>query len=223
MPSTMPVTESELLSLLQDGPQASIGTSAEYIDRMASAASHAMLPSSSWRLMFDTTEENRLQVYHSVITQHLQPGSNLGAFIIEAGDFSVCASWWPPGSHEPPKNISIEGLEDADGQNESIMAASSRKVDRIHTENVWWKYGQDFWHLVLLARDPRKAHTRGAVRAVLKPVVDRAAAEGKPIWVVTTSEHARNVYLHFGWRLVDTVTVRECSQWCLILNPPRCD
>jgi hypothetical protein len=220
-------------------PKMTVGTSEGYIEKMASVVSHAMLPSVIWALFFGSgtvgtnsdawSDEERLQAYHSTVKQFLLPRAGTGAFIAEAGDFSACASWWPPGSHQQPKDLPPqedlhESLEQQrqEGKGPSkLLAAFEREIQKVKTELIWSRYGQEFWHLALLARDPRKKPAlRGAVRAVLQPFIHQAAAEGKSIWLTTTSEHARDIYLHFGWQVVRTVTVEGHNQWCMILFPP---
>jgi len=207
-------------------PTITTGTSEEYQEKTAWIVSHAMVPNAMWALFFkdgtngiglDAPEEQTLRVYYSIVKEHLAPGIVSGAFITEAGDFAACAVWWPPGSHARPKELNNE----VQGQEEpSLLAAFEREGDQIKRELVWSKYGQDYWHLGLLARDPRKPVVAGAVRAVLQPVVDQAAAERKPIWLVTTSEHARDIYQHYGWQVVRVVTIRGHLQWCMMLYPP---
>ncbi|KEF60187.1 uncharacterized protein A1O9_05037 [Exophiala aquamarina CBS 119918] len=216
-----------------DLPKVTIGASEEYNEKTASIVSHAMLPSAMWALFFkdgpdgiglDAPDEETLPVYNSVVKQFLAPGAALGAFVTEAGDFAACASWWPPGSHTPPDDLNHneadEHEHDQPSEETSLMAAFGREVGKIHRELIWSRYGQHYWHLGLLARDPRRPAVPGAVRAVLQPVIDQAAAERQPIWLVTTSEHARDVYLHFGWQVVRVVTVRGHVQWCMILHAP---
>ncbi|KIX05474.1 uncharacterized protein Z518_06346 [Rhinocladiella mackenziei CBS 650.93] len=211
----------------RDLPKMTVGTSEEYNEKTASVLSHAMLPNVIWSLFskegidgigFDASDEKRLQAYHSIVKQFLVPGAESGAFIAEAGDFSACASWWPPGSHQPPKDL--EDFDELERQGKTLWAAFGREIEKIKIEQIWSRYGQEFWHLGLLGRDPRKPAVAGAVRAVLQPFIDQAAAEGKPIWLVTTNEHARDIYLHFGWQVVRMVTYHGHSQWCMILYPP---
>lgn len=204
-----------------------VSTSEEYIEKMASLAAHAMLPNVLWGLFsredtdgvgLDAPEEQRLQAYRSVVKQYLLPGARSGAFIAEAGDFSACASWWPPGSHQAPKDV--EDFDELERQGKTLSAAFGREVEKIKIEQIWSRYGQEFWQLGLLARDPRKPAVPGAVRAVLQPFIDQAAAAEKPIWLVTTSTHARDIYLYFGWQVVRMVTVHGHHEWCMILYPP---
>lgn len=195
-----------------------------------------MLPNALWRLFFLDDEKDEpppsnaaeeevegerekkiLQKYQSVVKEYLAHGAATGAFIIEAGDFSACASWWPPGSHEPPKTTKEN--DDADDKDETIMAQFEREIDEIFMREIWSKHGQSFWKLGLLARDPRKQPAvPGTVRAVLQPVIERAAAEGNPIWLSTTNSRAREIYLHFGWRDVGLVVVQGHRQWCMVLD-----
>lgn len=206
-------------------PRVTISSSMEYVEKMSWALAHAMLPNPVWRVLIkgdtdgkgeEESEEKLLPSYHAVIKDFLTAGVNAGAFIAESGDFAAFAAWCPPGSHEAPKTssdtpdldkeISIDGLE--------------QEVDKVRDELIWSKHGQEFWWLRLLGRDPRKSAVPGAVRAVLQPSMDRAAAEGNPIWLATTSPHARDIYLHMGWQLVRTVEFGGHNEWCMILYPP---
>lgn len=51
----------------------------------------------------------------------------------------------------------------------------------------------------------------GAVRALLDPYLHRASEEGVPVWLEATSEHSRDVYLHFGFKVTDTVVIGRGS------------
>ena len=225
--SSLTLTQEHQISK-QDVPKMTIGTSDEYIEKTASLVSHAMLPNVIWRLFFSREETdgmssavsqgNRLQVYHSVVKQFLLSGIVSGAFIAEAGDFSACASWWPPGSHQPPKDV--RGLVENERQGETLSAAFEREIENVKANQIWSRCGQDFWHLGLLARDPRNTAVAGAVRAVLLPFINKAAVESRPIWLATTSEHARDIYLHYGWQVVAQVTIQGHTQWCMIRYPP---
>lgn len=212
----------------QDLPKITVSTSEEYIEKACSVMSRAMLPNELWSHFFlkegiygmsiGVSEEKVLQSYHSLVKQFLTPGARSGAFIAEAGDFSACASWWPPGSHEPPKDL--EHFDELERQGKPLRAAFGREIEKIRIEQIWSSYGQEYWDLVLLARDPTKPVLIGAVTAVLQPFIDQAAAGGKPIWLVTSNEHARDIYQHFGWQVVKTVTFQGHNQWCMILYPP---
>jgi hypothetical protein len=228
MSSTMSTQESQTSK--QEVPQMTVGTSDAYNDKMSMVLSHAMLPSPNWQTFVTegedgiglaASEKDLLQAYQSIIEQYLSHAARSGAFIAEAGGFSACASWWPPGSHDPPKDpVVVEGTEP---QGETLRASSHREIEKVRFEHVWSRYGQGYWYLGLLGRDPRKPAVPGAVRAVLKPFVDQAAADGKPIWLTTTSRHAREIYLHFGWEVVSVVNCHGHSQWCMMLYPPAQD
>jgi hypothetical protein len=210
-----------------DLPKMTVGTSNEYIEEMAEVVSHAMLPNAIWLRYLNegifgidsnVSDEQLPQAYHSIVKEFLAPGMAAGAFIAEAGNFSACASWWPPGSHPPPTDLTQ--FDEQERQGKAMSAAFGRGIKKIQNELIYSKYGQDFWHLGLLGRDPRRPGVPGAVRAVLQPFIDQAAAEGMPIWLATTNERAKNIYLHFGWQVVGLVTFQDLRQWCMILYPP---
>lgn len=45
------------------------------------------------------------------------------------------------------------------------------------------------------------------VRALLEPFLQQARAAGLPAWVEANGEHARDVYTHFGFRVVEEVVI----------------
>jgi hypothetical protein len=51
----------------------------------------------------------------------------------------------------------------------------------------------------------------GAISAVVEPYLNRAREEGVPAWLEATNEHARDIYIHFGFRVVDTLKVTRIT------------
>lgn len=47
----------------------------------------------------------------------------------------------------------------------------------------------------------------GAIRAVFEPHLQRAHDEGLLTWVEAMSEHARDVYAHFGFKVAEEVVI----------------
>jgi len=64
-----------------------------------------------------------------------------------------------------------------------------------------------FYHLAFLARNPDVPSVPGAISAVVLPFLDRARNEGVPAWLEATTPHAAAVYQHFGFRVVDHITI----------------
>lgn len=223
--SKVPTRENEVPE--RPHPKMTVATTAEYAEKMAVALSYAMLPNPTWRLFFgegedgisnDASDEVRLQGYTSMLNDYTSSALKSGAFIAEAGDFSAYALWLPPGSHKPAKTAHDFDAMERRGQ--VVSTAFAREVEKTKTELIRSVYQQEFWQLVLLGRDPRKGNVSGAVTAVLRPFVDQAITDNKPIWLETTSEHARDIYLHFGWRIVRTITISGYNEWCMVLYPP---
>jgi hypothetical protein len=50
---------------------------------------------------------------------------------------------------------------------------------------------------------------KGAIRAVVDPYLHRARADAVPVWLEATTQHAVDIYIHFGFRLVETIRVSE--------------
>jgi hypothetical protein len=49
----------------------------------------------------------------------------------------------------------------------------------------------------------------GIIRALVDPYLILARSEGVPVWLEATNEHARDVYMHLGFRTVEVIKVSE--------------
>jgi len=49
----------------------------------------------------------------------------------------------------------------------------------------------------------------GAIRALFEPYLHQAREAGLPAWLEATNEHARDVYAHFGFKVVEEVVIGE--------------
>ncbi len=47
----------------------------------------------------------------------------------------------------------------------------------------------------------------GVIRALLEPYLLQAREVGLPTWLDATNEHARDVYAHFGFEVVEEVVI----------------
>jgi len=47
----------------------------------------------------------------------------------------------------------------------------------------------------------------GVVSALLKTYLDKAREAGVPAWVEASGTHSRDIYAHFGFRLVEAVKI----------------
>lgn len=51
----------------------------------------------------------------------------------------------------------------------------------------------------------------GVIRAVIEPYLQKAQDADLPVWLEATNEHARDVYAHFGFKVVEEVVIGEGS------------
>jgi ribosomal protein S18 acetylase RimI-like enzyme len=79
-----------------------------------------------------------------------------------------------------------------------------------------------------MARDPERKD-KGAVRAVIEPFIVRAKEERMPIWLSAANTRARDVYAHFGFRVIEVfemypksraTEVEGIKTWCMVANWP---
>jgi ribosomal protein S18 acetylase RimI-like enzyme len=66
--------------------------------------------------------------------------------------------------------------------------------------------GRKYWYLNVIARNP-DSDVSGVARALIQPYLEKAAEEGLPAYLEATNEHAKNVYEHMGFKVVERVLV----------------
>lgn len=139
----------------------------------------------------------------------------LGSSIVEADKFAAVACWEPPGAVR--RDHTMEELQEL-AKERPIYAAFIRDIEAAKVECL----GENpkCWQLSLMARDPLRT-SKGAVRAVIEPFVERAKEEEMPIWCVAGNERARDVYAYFGFEVVKVVHLGEdVRTWCMVCNWP---
>ncbi|KKA22167.1 hypothetical protein T310_3804 [Rasamsonia emersonii CBS 393.64] len=131
----------------------------------------------------------------------------MGAELVEAGNWAAVAVWFPPDVNYIPPDI------DRSWQEREFWEAFT-PVRQQHLR------GRKHWYLNLLGRHPERSErgqllpykkkkkvltTAGVVRALIDPYLERARAQGVPVWLECMSEHGRQVYEHLSFRTVAEV------------------
>lgn len=229
----------EITPNLCSSPPITIGTSKQYIQRLALVNSRASV-AAPLTLAFEGEklkppgtieslgpEELRRILYDGSVARLTTKISN-GAFVAEAGDFAAAACWEPENVREGPRaDMSPELAAQATRPVFAEFAESVEVVKRAQLQPVAERMSQGrFWHLSMLARDPGVPYVRGAVRAVLVPFMEKLTSrdgEGgpAPIWLETDTERARSVYAHFGFREVGAWEVRGIRVWAMMYTGER--
>ncbi|KAI1135378.1 hypothetical protein F5Y05DRAFT_180846 [Hypoxylon sp. FL0543] len=211
-------------------PLTTTGTSEHYILGLANAVSRASatdpltvmfqaekLPPGQSVSDLDAASFQRM-VYESALTR-LATKLKAGGFIAEAGGFAAVACWEPGEVGEPYSSHAsvlaqrplfakfVKGWRD-------IMRRQLYPI-------VECVSGGKYWKLSLMARDPAVEYVPGAVRAVLAPFIERFTSDQNqggpmPVWLEASSDKARAVYAHFGFRDVGETEVRGIKTWCMI-------
>ncbi|KAL9114854.1 MAG: hypothetical protein Q9227_001097 [Pyrenula ochraceoflavens] len=127
-----------------------------------------------------------------------------GAIIAESGNWAAAALWEPSGFvyKNPPLN--------PDGSRAGPTGRTVNEfwdeADRLQRENLGNEAVEKgrCWHLSRLAR-AKGREEKGVVSAVIKPFLEKAQEEGLPVWLNATAPNARDMYLHFGFVVVETI------------------
>lgn len=155
------------------------------------------------------------------LRKHLSPGitdgARSGAELVEAGNFSALAVWETTTYRGVPFSETMRDVG-------PIREEWRRKIRELKEKYIGMETKEDgtedfkpFYHLGFLCRNPEEVSVQGAIGAVMRPWLRRAEEEGVPVWLEATYEHAVEVYEHFGFRLIEVVTVgkgvRNAEGW----------
>jgi hypothetical protein len=154
----------------------------------------------------------------------IRSGYESGSTCLQAGDWSAVAIWEAPDFKGKP--FTHMG---------SAGPIRNAWRDRVQAAKEKYLQGKPFWHLAFLARNPHGPAVAGAISALVKPVLEKAKAEGVPVWLEAVDERGVAIYTHWGFELVDHVVVGAgthgthgwpeeggpgVSGYCMIFNRP---
>ena len=208
------------ISQMPPKPRITSSNSPEYRHRLADISSRACL-SDPLNVLFQrdnvgSSAQVTLENIYKSSLHRIEAKVGLGSLVVEADQFAAVACWEPPGV--VCRNHDIEELEEL-AKERPIYAAFIRDIEA--AENECLGEGQKCWQLSLMARDPLRT-SKGAVRAIIEPFVERSKAERVPIWCVAGNERARDVYAYFGFEVVKVIYLGEekVKTWCMVYNWP---
>ncbi|KAH6718511.1 hypothetical protein BKA61DRAFT_670932 [Leptodontidium sp. MPI-SDFR-AT-0119] len=206
-------------SQLSSKPQITSSNAPEYRHKLADISSRASF-SDSLNSVFQSERVGpsspvKVEDLYETTLFRIETKVRLGSQIVEADSFAAVACWEPPGAVHP--NHSVEELAEL-AMKRPIYAEFVRDIEAARTESLG---EQKCWQLSLMARDPSRT-SKGAVRAILEPYVERAKNDKVPLWCIAGNERARDVYSYFGFKVVKVVESGpdKVKTWCMVCNWP---
>lgn len=150
------------------------------------------------------------------IRRHITPGitqaAESGAEVVEAGDFSAIAVWETTSYKGKPFSEMLKNVGPIRAEwRTKIRDLKEKYIGMVKKEDGSEDF-KPFYHLGFLVRNPEVPFVPGAISAVVIPWLKQAEEEGVPVWLEATYSHAVDVYKHFGFRLVEIVTVGKGSR-----------
>lgn len=119
-----------------------------------------------------------------------------GGIILQSKEFAAIAIWFPPGKF-PPRGNSSEYYD-----NSAVTKEKSKGI-----------IGTEYWYLNSLARDPiRNDGVQGAVSEVVRPILKLAKDKNVGVVLEAISDHARDVYIHYGFKIVNQFELGNDSE-----------
>lgn len=209
-------------------PQITTSTSEEYRHRLADISSRATALD-PLNILFERDKVGgapvavELSAMYKSSLRRLDVKVAAGAVIVEAGNFAAAACWQPPCAvPDHLTEVEIVQME----KERPAFADFVRQSQSIQKSHLGTK--QKPWLLTLMARDPNRKD-KGAVRAVIEPLMHKAKQEGEPLWLIAGNQRARDVYEYLGFREVQvfysypqprTPQDEGIPSWCMVANFP---
>lgn len=145
------------------------------------------------------------------IRQHLAKGitdgAHSGAELVQAGNFSALAVWETTSYKGVPFTDTLRNVGPVREEWRTKVRRSKEQYLGLETKTDGSQDLKPHYHLGFLVRNPDVENVPGAISAVVKPWLMRAEEEGVPAWLEATYSHAVDIYKHFGFRVVEVVTI----------------
>lgn len=145
---------------------------------------------------------------HRHFAQGIIDSAESGADLVQAGNWSAIALWEEPSYRGKP-------FIESKARPGPLLTEWRGKV--MDAKKTYLSSARDpsqirpFYHLSFLARNPSAPKVSGSIAAVIEPFLSRARDEGVPAWLEATTKQAATVYEHFGFRLVEEITIGRGS------------
>lgn len=203
----------------------STGTSQEYIERSALTAARASsgdqyliaFMKENGTLPSDATQEQISKQMFKTKLERIRRKIKDGGVVVECADFSVMACWSPP--NPSVAHYLDQQVRNLDFVKQPIYAPFQEAIYAARAKHLYPRYGDRYWNLSLMARDPSVPRIPGAVRAAMHPFMQKARENHEAIWLEASNIHSRDVYTHFGFRTVDVIFVETAEFSCMIWEP----
>ncbi|CAK7902483.1 hypothetical protein CAAN1_18S02410 [[Candida] anglica] len=114
-----------------------------------------------------------------------------GARVTQSKDYASVAIWFEPGHKSAP----FPSTNPVVCEYGDKSAALKKKYNLTNKK---------YWYLNYLAKDPQKEDVKGAVSATVKPILELAREQGLPVVLEAVADHAREVYEHFGFKILES-------------------
>lgn len=146
------------------------------------------------------------------VGKNIIQGAHDGSEVVEAGDFSALAVWETTSYRGVAFTDAIKDVGPLRSQWRNAVSSLKKQYIGLETKADGSQGLKPFYHLAFLVRNPTVENVPGAISAVVKPWLARAEQEGVPVWLEATYPHARDIYLHFGFRTVETIYIGKGSR-----------
>lgn len=146
------------------------------------------------------------------VAANITQGAHDGSEVVEAGDFSALAVWETTAYRGLAFTDAIKDVGPIRSQWRNAVARLKEQSIGLETKADGSQGLKPFYHLGFLVRNPNVDSVPGAISAVVRPWLARAEQECVPVWLEATYPHARDIYLHFGFRVVETIFIGQGSR-----------
>jgi len=185
------------------------------LDRSHAGAAAKTLGSSFWDFPFPgeywPDEAQRARCFPPLWRAMVKALSRHGEVHATSPDFEGVAAWQPPGFHLSAGHMWRAAPSDMlvfyrnGGGKVTVGLNFQEKMRRRNAPMPHWFLGP-------IGVDPEH-QDEGHASRLMRPMLDRADAEGVPVFLDTNSEFNISLYEHFGFRVMERLDMPEAPIW----------
>ncbi|KAK0702759.1 hypothetical protein B0H67DRAFT_595068 [Lasiosphaeris hirsuta] len=159
------------------------------------------------------------QTVFNYVDKTIRSSITKNGILVKAADASAVALWELPFVQEvdtiPTSDAYRNVSNDKANSNGPIKSEWKEVVQRAKMKYIGTKKNSEtnglailpHFHLDFLARNPAGIKVPGAITAVVRPYLTRAKQDRLSVWLEATSLDVVTLYQHFGFRLLEEITV----------------
>ncbi|CCH42246.1 hypothetical protein BN7_1790 [Wickerhamomyces ciferrii] len=154
----------------------------------------ALLPGAVDRFQFSKYTPEEIDAAYNKRIQEL---TQAGAEVVQINDYNAVAVWLPP-----EKTYPIARTDKTNEAIEEFKHKAKALIDKFKYDKL------PHWTLTHIGKNPNELN-KGSITPLVRPYLDKAKEQGISASLFAANEHAKEVYLHWGFEVLDYLILGE--------------